>query len=549
MSYACAVKENGMPATLPAIAAQSAVWFAKCACTRSTRTATSQRAAARAFGVTARSRACDQGFFPAARCSAPRVRRTAMGRASSIRRAPARIPASMSAGLNTPAGRRRANVPCRSAVAPRYNGTTNTSWPASWTSIISFTTNGCEGAGGKAGITYAMRMPGSHPLRPPRKPRRRASRRHAGNAGSDRERRAAAAGVRGLRVRELEAAAVEARHEVDLGAGEVLGAARIDQDPDPVVLEHLVVLPRLLVEAELVAEPRAPAPHHRDPERVRLREPPLCPHLLHHLDRPGREDEPRACLLAHATNDRDAVPQSQRAAPRGSRRAAELADSPHRAALRDFAWRVCLPEARKCAAHWHMGCSVRGLQLQPEHAIGHPLPHPRLPRPPRRAARDLLAHREDHRLLPDAARERHAGGRDRRSEAALVPRRPRLRGAERLRRLQHPPLPAGAGGDAPPGASRLVLVRPRRRLDQPDQPLHRGRHEPVLPPPRVRHLERERALGLPRHHAGDDRPRAALPVRLLRREPRARERGGLPARALDPPDLSPHPRLPDRLPG
>src|SRR3989442_6904420 len=116
-----------------------------------------------------------------------------------------------------------------------------------------------------------------------------------------RERRAAAAGVRGLRVRELEAAAVEARDEVDLGAGEVLGAARIDQDPDPVVLEHLVVLPRLLVEAELVAEPRAPAPHHRDPERVRLRESLLRPHLLHHLDRPGRDDEQRACLFAHAT--------------------------------------------------------------------------------------------------------------------------------------------------------------------------------------------------------------------------------------------------------
>src|SRR5437867_1551901 len=286
------------------------------------RTAVSQRAAARAFGVTARSRACDQGFFPAARCSAPRVRRTAMGRASSIRRAPARIPVSTSAGVNTPAGRRRANVPCRSAVAPRYSGTMNTSCPASWTSIISFTTNGCEGAGGKAGITYAMRMPGSHPSG------RRASRDGglpAGmreNAGSDRERRAAAAGVRGLRVRELEAAAVEARHEVDLGADEVLGAARIDQDLDPVVLEHLVALARVLVEAELVAEPRAPAPHHRNPVRVRLRDPLLRPHLLHHLDRPGREDERRACLLAHArtieTQPRK-VNAMRRAAPAGQR--------------------------------------------------------------------------------------------------------------------------------------------------------------------------------------------------------------------------------------
>src|SRR2546427_5600627 len=119
-----------------------------------------------------------------------------------------------------------------------------------------------------------------------------------------RERRAAAAGVRGLRVRELEAAAVEARDEVDLGAGQVRGAGRIDQDPDPIVLEHLVPLSRVLVEVELVAEPRASAPNHRDAERVGLREPLLRPHLLHHLDRPGRQDERRsgrrAYLFDHA---------------------------------------------------------------------------------------------------------------------------------------------------------------------------------------------------------------------------------------------------------
>src|SRR5438094_828853 len=84
-----------------------------------------------------------------------------------------------------------------------------------------------------------------------------------------RERRAAAAGVRGLRVRELEAAAVEARDEVDLGAGQVRGAGRIDQDPDPIVLEHLVPLSRVLVEVELVAEPRTSAPNHRNAESVR----------------------------------------------------------------------------------------------------------------------------------------------------------------------------------------------------------------------------------------------------------------------------------------
>src|SRR5207247_6854219 len=95
--------------------------------------------------------------------------------------------------------------------------------------ITACTTSWWGAAGETAGITYAMRMPARHPSG------RRASRDGglpAGvreNAGSDRERRAAAAGVRGLRVRELEAAAVEARHEVDFGADEVLGAARIDQ--------------------------------------------------------------------------------------------------------------------------------------------------------------------------------------------------------------------------------------------------------------------------------------------------------------------------------
>src|SRR2546427_6224532 len=119
-----------------------------------------------------------------------------------------------------------------------------------------------------------------------------------------REGRTAAAGMGGLLVREPEPAAVEARHEVDLGAGKVLGAGRVDQDPHPVVLEHPVLLAHVLIEVELVAEPRAPAPDDRDPQRVGLREPLLRPHLLHHLDRPGCEGERgeggRACLLDHA---------------------------------------------------------------------------------------------------------------------------------------------------------------------------------------------------------------------------------------------------------
>src|SRR5581483_11059642 len=65
------------------------------------------------------------------------------------------------------------------------------------------------------------------------------------------EGRAAAAGVRGLRVRELEPAAVEVRDEVDLGPGEVLRARRVDDHADPVVLEDHVARLRGVVEVQL----------------------------------------------------------------------------------------------------------------------------------------------------------------------------------------------------------------------------------------------------------------------------------------------------------
>src|SRR5689334_23162388 len=65
------------------------------------------------------------------------------------------------------------------------------------------------------------------------------------------ERRPAAAGVRGLRVGELEAAAVQAADEVDLGPAEVLRADRVDEHANAVVLEDLVALARRVVEVEL----------------------------------------------------------------------------------------------------------------------------------------------------------------------------------------------------------------------------------------------------------------------------------------------------------
>ena len=49
MSYACAVNENGIPLTAPAMPAQSAVWLAKCAWMRSTPERRARHAVARAF--------------------------------------------------------------------------------------------------------------------------------------------------------------------------------------------------------------------------------------------------------------------------------------------------------------------------------------------------------------------------------------------------------------------------------------------------------------------------------------------------------------------
>src|SRR5690606_24876753 len=76
---------------------------------------------------------------------------------------------------------------------------------------------------------------------------------------SDREGRAAAAGAGHVRVRELEARAVEALDEVDLGAVEVLVAQRIDVHLDALVLELLVHRGGGVLEVEVVVEPGAPA--------------------------------------------------------------------------------------------------------------------------------------------------------------------------------------------------------------------------------------------------------------------------------------------------
>src|SRR5215210_1534791 len=74
----------------------------------------------------------------------------------------------------------------------------------------------------------------------------------------DLERVAATAPGRGVRVVDREAA-LEAVDEVDLGALEIGGAERIDDDADAVRLELVVTLHRAAIEAERVLEAGAPA--------------------------------------------------------------------------------------------------------------------------------------------------------------------------------------------------------------------------------------------------------------------------------------------------
>ncbi|CAM2144474.1 hypothetical protein PT2222_160055 [Paraburkholderia tropica] len=79
---------------------------------------------------------------------------------------------------------------------------------------------------------------------------------------SDRERRAATTGGRGVRVLDDELRAVQIVLVVDLGADEVLIAHRVDQQLDAVLVHHGVVFVDGLVERESVLEARAAAALH-----------------------------------------------------------------------------------------------------------------------------------------------------------------------------------------------------------------------------------------------------------------------------------------------
>src|SRR2546425_5330877 len=88
--------------------------------------------------------------------------------------------------------------------------------------------------------------------------------------GSDREGRPTPTPAGGVRVLEGEPRLLEVAPEVDHRAVQVLGAEGVDEAPHAARFHDEVVVERLLFDAEAVAESRAPARQHRDPEAGRL---------------------------------------------------------------------------------------------------------------------------------------------------------------------------------------------------------------------------------------------------------------------------------------
>src|SRR5256886_3190105 len=85
-----------------------------------------------------------------------------------------------------------------------------------------------------------------------------------GPTRSDRERRSAAAAAGSVRVLEGEPRLLEVAPEVDHRAVQVLGAEGVDEAPHAARFHDDVVVERLLVDVEAVAESRASARQHRD---------------------------------------------------------------------------------------------------------------------------------------------------------------------------------------------------------------------------------------------------------------------------------------------
>src|ERR1700686_4083728 len=114
-------------------------------------------------------------------------------------------------------------------------------------------------------------------------------------AGSGGEGRAAATGGGRLRVADHELRALEPLAVIDLGAGEVLHAHRIDQQLHAQVLHAGVAVLDLLVELEAVLQPRAAATLHEHAQHeLRV---PLATDQVPDLAGRGIGEQERRCLL------------------------------------------------------------------------------------------------------------------------------------------------------------------------------------------------------------------------------------------------------------
>src|SRR5947208_2653170 len=115
-----------------------------------------------------------------------------------------------------------------------------------------------------------------------------------GPTASDREGRSAAAAAGGVRVFEGEPGLLEVALVVQGDAVQVLGAEPVDEAAHARALDDDVVVGGLVVDAEAVLEPRAPARQHADAEPGGLGGHLLLRHEFAHLDR---------CLVGHGQGD------------------------------------------------------------------------------------------------------------------------------------------------------------------------------------------------------------------------------------------------------
>src|ERR1041384_5666430 len=121
-------------------------------------------------------------------------------------------------------------------------------------------------APGPRGRTRHRRACGGIPAGPGRLLGHGAARATEGSRGLDRERRPATGGALRVGVLDDELRALQAFLVVDLGAGEVLVAHRVDEQGDAVLLHHRVVVVLDLVEGEPVLEAGAAAARDEYPQ-------------------------------------------------------------------------------------------------------------------------------------------------------------------------------------------------------------------------------------------------------------------------------------------